>query len=138
MFNPGISQQAQSQTTPLILQAELNTDKHETSLKKWMELVLNNAGLSPITIGVTGLESTAASEASQIMREKTSIRTRNKKLKLWTEALTVFIPILLQLDDFKQGKEIEEYETVVEFEDYVLKTTMDKTEEAAIGLQSKS
>lgn len=138
MFNPGISQQAQSQTTPLILQAELNTDKHETSLKKWMELVLNNAGLSPVTIGVTGLESTAASESSQIMREKTSIRTRNKKLELWTEALTEFIPVILQLDDFKRGNEIKEYETVVDFEDYDLKTTMDKTQEAAIGLQSKS
>lgn len=59
-------------------------------IEEWKEVlitILNSVGLSPLTIGVTGLESINASENSQKEREKVSLRTRNNKIKLWTEFL---------------------------------------------------
>ena len=45
--------------------------------------VINNAGLSPFALGITGLESINQSAESQQERNKVTIETRNKKYDLW-------------------------------------------------------
>lgn len=62
------------------------SDKQESLQAKWrvaITTVLNIAGLSPYSIGITGLESVSASAESQQERNKTTLETRSKKLKLW-------------------------------------------------------
>lgn len=136
VYGTGIDQSAQK-TEPFILQSTLQVDKHTESLTKWLTLVINNAGLSPLTLGITGLESIAANEQSQNAREKTSIRTRNKKLKLWSKALKDLFNLVLLADDVKNNQtNNEDYRIDVVFEDYDLKTTLDKTEEASRGLMA--
>lgn len=138
VYGTGIDQSAQ-QTQPFVLQSELQVDKHTQSLTKWLTLVINNAGLSPLTLGITGLESIAANEQSQNAREKTSIRTRNKKLKLWNKTLRDLFNLLLIADDIKANKTNNlDYKVNIVFEDYDLKTTLDRTEEANIGLTAGS
>ena len=51
-------------------QGDIRVDKHIESYKVWVTQILNNAGLSPLTVGVTGLESISASEQSQQERGK--------------------------------------------------------------------
>jgi len=125
-------------TKPEQIQGDIHTEKYVQSYTKLIEGVLNNAGLSPQSIGVTGLESTAASEESQELREKTSIRTRGKKIEVWTPTLNKLFSLLLILDDIKNKKQVGEYHITVTFNDYKIKTMKDKTNEATIGLTGKA
>jgi hypothetical protein len=57
--------------------------------------VLNNAGLSPITIGVTGLESLQSSDSTLQERQRTTSKTREIKIDLWQQLLKeLFLKIL--------------------------------------------
>jgi hypothetical protein len=120
-------------------QGEVRTDKHIESYKHWMMIVLNNAGLSPLTVGMTGLEAMNAGEASQQEREKVSIRTRNKKIEGWEEHLNDFLERVLVFDDVVNNLNEDgstsfgEYEVNTTFEDYILKTKKDRTAEVAEG-----
>ena len=109
-------------------QGDIHSEKYLESYKKLLETIVNNAGLSPQTLGVTGLDSTAASEESQELREKTSIRTREKKkVDLWTMTLNKLFNLLLILDDYKNERAIGEYYIDVVFNDYKIQTIQDKT-----------
>lgn len=120
-----------------------NSDKHIESYKAWIMIALNNAGLSPLTIGVTGLEAQNAGEASQKEREKVSIRTRNKKISMWTEYLNDLLERTMIFDDIMRGEldseemmltsKINEYPINTVFEDYVLKSKADRTTEVTEG-----
>lgn len=125
-------------TKPEQIQGLIHTEKYISSYTKLIEGVLNNAGLSPQSIGVTGLESTAASEESQELREKTSIRTREKKIGMWEETLSKLFELLLILDDIKNGNKTKEYYITTHFNDYKIKTMKDKTNEATAGLTGKA
>lgn len=125
-------------------QGDIRTDKHIESYKSWMMTVLNNAGLSPLTIGATGLESIAASDASQQEREKVSIRTRNKKIALWTEFLEDYLKTVLEFHLMMEGiqkndsntyvsKKLPEFDIKVVFNDYIIKSRRDRTEEVQAG-----
>ena len=48
-----------------------------------MTTVCNNAGINPIALGVTGLESIDSSEGSQQERNKATLETRGDKLESW-------------------------------------------------------
>lgn len=125
-------------------QGELRTDKHEKSYKIWVTQILNNAGLSPLTVGITGLESIDASAESQQEREKVSIRTRNKKIELWKEFLQDILKTALELrimtknitsvndNEFNVGV-IPEFDIIASFEDYIVKSKRDRTNEVAEG-----
>lgn len=137
VYNNGIGEKERP-SKPEMVQGEIHSEKYIETYKKLIETVLNNAGLSPQTIGVTGLESTAASEESQQLREKVSIRTREKKVNLWTSAINELIELTLMMDDIKNGRSVGKYKIVTTFNDYKIKTLKEKTEEASIGLASKS
>lgn len=137
MYNTGIGEK-EKPTVPIMTQGEIHSEKYLESFKKVMESVLNNAGLSPQTIGLSGLESTAASEESQELREKTSIRTRGRKISLWKPTLNKIFELLLKLDDIKNGSTPQDYVVKTTFEDYKIKTLQDKTNEASVGLASGS
>lgn len=62
-------------------------DKSESLLIKWrtaLTTAINNAGISPLALGITGLEAVNSSAESQQERNKATLETRAKKLKLWT------------------------------------------------------
>ena len=127
-------------------QGDIRTDKHIQSYKIWVTQILNNAGLSPLTVGVTGLESIDASAESQQEREKVSIRTRNKKIELWTEFLEEFLQIALEFrlmtKAMKETNEtglytvgkVDEFKVIVTFSDYIIKSKKDRTQEVAEGI----
>ena len=79
VYTSGIGEKEQPDKVEQV-QGDIHSEKYLESYKKLLETIVNNAGLSPQTLGVTGLDSTAASEESQELREKTSIRTREKKV----------------------------------------------------------
>jgi A118 family predicted phage portal protein len=120
------------------VQGEIHSEKYIEAFKKSLEMVLNNAGLSPQTVGLTGLDSTAASEESQELREKTSIRTREKKVDLWTMTLNKLFELILKLDDLKNKKTTQDYYVDVLFNDYKIQTLDDKTRIASSGLVGKT
>jgi hypothetical protein len=123
-YNTGIGEK-EKPTTPTMTQGEIHSEKYLESFKKVMESVLNNAGLSPQTIGLSGLESTAASEESQELREKTSIRTRGRKISLWIPTLNKLFEMLLKLDDIKNGRTPLDYTVRTVFNDYKIETFAD-------------
>jgi len=126
-------------------QGELRAEKHIESWKVWLTIILNNAGLSPLTVGATGLESIAASEQSQQEREKVSIRTRNKKIEVWVEFLEDILPRVMDFYHMIKGMkempdgtftvgEVPEVDIKVTFNDYIVKSKRDRTEEVQQGL----
>lgn len=126
-------------------QGALRTTDHIESYKVWVTQILNNAGLSPLTVGITGLESIDASADSQQEREKVSIRTRNEKIEVWTEFLEEFLKIALEFYlmtmNMEQNDEntyavdkLPEFEVKVSFNDYIIKSQADRTDEVRNGL----
>ena len=127
------------------LQGDLRIEKHLEGYKMWVAQALNNAGLSPLTVGITGMESIDASAESQQEREKVSIRTRNKKIELWKEFLQDIIPTALEFHymtkdmkpnatgNFNVGT-IPEFEIIATFEDYIIKSMRDRTNEVTEGI----
>lgn len=126
-------------------QGQVNTDKHVQSWRIWLTTVLNNAGFSPLTVGVTGLEAIDASSQSQQEREKVSIRTRNKKIGIWTEFLQDFLKTALEIhwitrnmtanaDNTYSVKNPPEFDLIVTFADYIVKSKNDRTTEVQLGL----
>jgi len=109
--------------------------------------ILNNAGLSPLTVGITGFESIDASAESQQEREKVSIRTRNKKVGMWTEFLQKILTIALELrlmtknmqenaENVYNIKALPEFELLATFNDYIIKSKSDRTVEVQNGIGS--
>lgn len=125
VYNAGIGEREKAQTFEQT-QGNINAEKYLVAYKKAMETVLNNAGLSPQTIGMTGIDSTASSADSQELREKTSIRTREKKIDIWQPTLEKLFELVLMLDDFKNGRPHREYYINVAFGDYKISTFEDK------------
>jgi hypothetical protein len=126
-------------------QGDIRTEKHVESYKIWVTNVLNNAGLSPLTVGVTGLESIDASAESQQEREKVSIRTRNKKIELWQEFLQEFLKTALEfrlitknMTEKESGvysvNQSNDFDVIVTFNDYIIKSKNDRTVEVQAGL----
>ena len=137
IFNSGIGEK-EKPTKPEMVQGDIHSEKYIETYKKLMESVLNNAGLSPQTVGVTGLESTSASESSQELREKTSIRTREKKVDMWEKTLNKLFELMLKLDDYRMGKAVIDYTIKTIFNDYKIQTISDKTSIATAGIAGKS
>jgi|SRR5690554_4995529 len=73
-------------------------DKYKTALTN----AINNAGLSPVALGITGLEAIDASAESQQERNKATLETRSKKLKLWIPFLEDLFMQMLQLNSWMQ------------------------------------
>jgi hypothetical protein len=100
-----------------------------------VQQALNNAGLSPTSVGLTGLEALASSADSQREREKTTLRTREMKLKLWREALVELFVKLLQFDDVvNRGTAPGEYEIKISFNDYSIPSFEQRIQTATSAL----
>ena len=136
-YQSGIGEKQQAEE-PKMVQGDIHSEKYIETYKKLIEAILNNAGLSPQTVGVTGLESTSASEESQELREKTSIRTRQRKIALWIKTLNKLFELMLILDDYMNDSKIGEYIVNVNFSDYKIQTIKDKTNIANSGIMNKT
>lgn len=82
-------------------------DKTEAHKQKWMIAIgqaCNICGLSPLSLGITGLESINSSDKSQKERVKTTLETRNSKWKLWKPLLEELFIKLLETISFLQRK----------------------------------
>lgn len=120
------------------VQGQIHSEKYIETFKKLLEMIVNNAGLSPQTLGVTGIDSTAASEESQELREKTTIRTREKKIAILEPSLERLFEAGLMFDDIINGRIAGNYRVDMNFADYKIETLSDKTTIASQGILSKA
>ena len=98
-----------------VVQGEINSEKYLKGIASMIMYACNKANLHPMTVGLTGVESIAASQESQIEREKVSMRTREMKLNSWRVAIEKLAIQALQIDDIIKGNTIGDYEVMVEF-----------------------
>ena len=126
----------------------LNVDslKSEQAIKQNYMIVLNNAGLSPLTFGLTGLEAIDATAESQQEKEKVSIRTRNLKNDIQEPAISKMMSVGYDLYQIIKGMRedtegayvvnIEPAKVIFKFNDYIIKSKEDRVNETLTGLQS--
>jgi len=105
-----------------ILQPEIRVDRYDKMIRDTYARILTNMGLSPITVGLPNFESIAASQNSQREREKSTLRTRSKKLKLWKQALETLFENVLRYDDYLNNRAEQEYMVDVDFPQYAMPT----------------
>lgn len=103
------------------VQGEIDWQAYIETAKYLISSALNKAGLSPTTIGITGLESINSSQESQDAREKPSLRKRKESLKTWNKTLTDLLNRYLQMCDYIDGEEIGDYSSLIhiKFNEYV-------------------
>lgn len=101
-----------------IIQGEINSDKYLAGIATIIMYACNKAGLHPLTLGLTGVESIAASQESQAEREKTSLRSREMKLDSWRRELKKLYEMVLQADDIIKEQDIKEYDISIDFGDF--------------------
>ena len=101
-----------------VMQPDIRVEKYENIIHQTYGRILTNMGLSPVTTGLPNYESIDASADSQREREKASLRTRNKKLKLWSRALTELFSRVLMYDDYLNNRSVGEYDVDVDFGEY--------------------
>lgn len=80
-------------------------DKSESLLIKWrtaLTTAINLAGISPLALGITGLEAVNSSAESQQERNKATLETRAKKLKLWIPFMKDIFMQMLTLTSWMQ------------------------------------
>ena len=80
-------------------------DKTEDHLKKWriaLTTAINKAGVSPLALGITGLEAVNSSSESQQERNKATLETRAKKLKIWIPFMKDVFMKMLELNSWMQ------------------------------------
>jgi len=86
------------------IQGKLNTNEYLEASKYLIQIACNKAGVHPLTLGITGLESIAASAESQQEREgKTSLRKRNEMIEYYTNKIKDAIISALEMEDYING-----------------------------------
>jgi hypothetical protein len=78
------------------------TEQHKEKWKVALTTAINKAGLSPLALGITGLEAVNAGEQSQRERNKATLETRSMKLKKWTPFLAKLLLKLLEFNSWMQ------------------------------------
>lgn len=109
------------------VQGDIRWEAYVEAAKYLISSALNRAGISPTTIGITGLESINSSVESQDAREKPSLRKRAESLKTWKVTLSDLLNRYLQMCDYIDGEEILDYSSVIhiKFNEYVNPTQED-------------
>ena len=110
----GSSNPANPQDLFNVQQAQINWEAYTKTIQNLMSVAINKAGMSPTTIGLTGLESINSSAESQDAREKTSLRTRARCLISWKLTLTELFNKYLQMMDYINGEEILDYTDLIQ------------------------
>lgn len=127
-------------------QGDVDSEKSENAIKRNYMIVLNNAGLSPLTFGLTGLEALDATAQSQQEKEKVSIRTRNVKNKIQEPAISEILSVgydiyqifnsLVESDKGILKTNIKPSEVNFKFNDYIIKSKEDRVRESSLGITS--
>lgn len=91
-------------------QGDIKSEKYVEASKYLIAIACNKAGIHPLTVGVTGLESMVASAESQQEREgKTSLRKREEKHIEWMQSFKETFIRLLEMDDLLKGQVVGDY-----------------------------
>ena len=100
------------------IEQKIDVLMYSSAGSRYMERILNNAGLSPSTVGIVNIQNESTDADSQREREKTSLRTREMKLKIWRKELTRMFRIVLEFEDVMNGVTPQEYEVAINFNDF--------------------
>lgn len=95
----------EDQSTKNEIKIQQIPDKTEENLQKYrtaLTTAINQAGLSPFALGITGLESISSSAESQQERNKVTLETRNHKLSLWKPFSENIFEMALKLNSWMQ------------------------------------
>lgn len=127
-----------------VVQGDIKWQAYKETIQCLMSTAINKAGLSPTTLGLTGLESINSSQESQDAREKPSMRKREISLKGWRLTLKELLNRYLQVRDYIAGKtEVLDYSDLIQirFNEYTNPTVENVTDvlskQIAAGLKSK-
>lgn len=126
-----------------VTQGKINWESYIRPIQTLMSTAINKAGLSPTTLGLTGLESINSSQESQDAREKPSMRTRSVCLDAWGKTLKELFNKYLQVQDYINGLSIIDYSDLINitFNEYTNPTlenvTNILTQQVGAGLKSK-
>lgn len=85
-----------------ITQITDKTNQHYEKYKVFVAQACNICGLSPLSLGITGLESINSSDKSTRERAKTTIETRNDKLEIWKPFLTEVLVKIMEMTSWIQ------------------------------------
>ena len=113
-----------------VVQGKIEWQAYTETIKNLMSVAINKAGLSPTTIGLTGLESINSSQESQDAREKPSMRAREIALNGWRKTLKELFNRYLQVRDYIEGEEINDYSSLINitFNEYTNPTVENVTD----------
>lgn len=126
-----------------VVQGDIRWEAYTKTIQNLMSVAINKVGLSPTTLGLTGLESINSSAESQDAREKTSLRTREICLESWKLTLKELLNKYLQVRDYINGDEVYDYSDLIniQFNDYTSPSVENVTnvlaQQVANGLKSR-
>lgn len=134
----GSSTPGDSKSLYYTTQGDINWEAYTRTIQNLMSVAINKAGLSPTTIGLTGLESINSSAESQDAREKTSMRTREVCLDSWALTLKELLNKYLQVRDYMNRKPILDYSEYINitFNEYTNPTLENVTNVLAKQVQT--
>lgn len=139
----GSSNPAENAELYKVVQGDIKWEAYTKTIQNLMSIAINKAGLSPTTIGLTGLESINSSVESQDAREKPSMRAREIALNGWRKTLKDLFNRYLQVRDYIAGEEIHDYSSLINisFNEYTNPTVENVTnvlvKQVQGGLKSK-
>ncbi len=133
----GLDQNAKNEITIQVI-----PDKTLQHLEKWkvaLSTAINSAGLSPLALGITGLESINSSDKSQQERNKVTLETRSKKQRIWKPFIEDVILKTLELNSWmvanaqasqdafaKLDLTFDNLDVKAEFGDYIIEQQSEK------------
>lgn len=134
----GSSTPGDSQNLWKVVQGDIKWEAYTRTMQNLMSIGINKAGLSPTTLGLTGLESINSSQESQDAREKPSMRTRQICLNAWGKTLKEILNRYLQVRDYMQGMTIIDYSDLINitFNEYTNPTLENVTDVLAKQVQT--
>ena len=139
----GSSTPGENQKLIQLTQGQVNWEAYTRTIQNLMSIGINKAGLSPTTLGITGLESINSSQESQDAREKPSLRKREICLNGWEKTLKETLNLWLQVYDYMRGYEIVDYTDLIniQFNEYTNPSLESVTDvlvrQVAGGIKSK-
>ena len=139
----GSSTPGESQEKWKVVQGDIHWEAYTRTAQHLMSVGINKAGLSPTTLGLTGLESINSSQESQDAREKPSMRTREVCLNSWEKTLKELLNRWLQMHDYIKGRSIVDYSGLINitFNEYTNPTLENVTDvltrQVAAGIKSR-
>ena len=134
----GTSTPGDSQNLWKVVQGDIKWEAYTRTMQNLMSIGINKAGLSPTTLGLTGLESINSSQESQDAREKPSMRTREIALNSWEGTLKELLNRYLQVRDYMKGLAIVDYSDLINitFNEYTNPTLENITDVLAKQVQT--